>query len=110
MYKLRDLQIWNAGNPLTRRELLSLDMTSILPERNDNYFAICAVVKNEQDLPEWIEYHRRMGCSKFYLFDNNSSTPLINSIMTYVSNELVDYSFIAKSNVHSNPQIYVYDK
>src|SRR4051794_2358924 len=41
-------------------------------DKIQSYFAICLVVKDERDLVEWIEYHHRMGCDKFYIFDHNS--------------------------------------
>ncbi len=74
-----------------------------------SYFAMCLVVKNERDLPEWIEYHKRMGCAKFYIFDHNSSVPMIGSIFNYVSSGLVEYSFILDPQ-KPNTQLYVYNK
>jgi hypothetical protein len=32
---------------------------------NQSYFAICLIIKNDPDIVEWIDYHKKMGCSKF---------------------------------------------
>lgn len=38
------------------------------------YLAVCLVVKDQsEDLREWLDYHRRLGVGKFYIFDDNSS-------------------------------------
>lgn len=76
--------------------------------QHHSYFAICAIVKNEDYLSEWIEYHRRLGCGKFYLFDDNSSVPLIGSIDKYVKSGLVDYNFGDFSYL-MKPQIMTYN-
>ena len=35
--------------------------------------SICSLVRNEwQYLEEWIEYHRMLGCERFYLYDDGS--------------------------------------
>lgn len=61
---------------------------------DDQYFAISLVVKNVFDLPEWIEYHRRLGCTKFYIFDHNSTVPLLGQIKNEVDSGLVEYFYI----------------
>lgn len=34
-------------------------------------FAICAIIKNENKwLPEWLAYHRLLGCKRFYFYIN----------------------------------------
>ncbi|MFZ4099758.1 MAG: glycosyltransferase family 92 protein [Chlamydiia bacterium] len=39
-----------------------------------NTIAIATMIRNETPyLKEWVEYHRLLGVSKFWLFDNNSS-------------------------------------
>ena len=60
----------------------------------DKYFAMCLVTKNENEsLGKWIEYHKRMGCSQFYIFDHNSTIPLLNDIEEYVASGLVEYFY-----------------
>ena len=78
----------------------------------DQYFAMCLITKNEnENLAEWIEYHKRMGSSKFYIFDHNSTVPLLNGIQQYVTSGLVEYFYFTDfGNVNSAPQIIVYDR
>jgi len=38
-----------------------------------NYLSVCAVVKDERYLPEWVEYHRIVGVEHFYIYDNSTS-------------------------------------
>jgi hypothetical protein len=79
-----------------------------------SYLAACLIVKNELEyLPEWIEYHRRMGISKFYVFDHNSSVPVITSIRQYVLTNLVEYFFTDfhwADRRYPNFQIATYDR
>ncbi len=36
--------------------------------------AVCAIFRNEaRYLPEWLDFHRRQGVERFYLYDNNST-------------------------------------
>ena len=38
------------------------------------YLSIVAVMKDElRNLPEWLDFHRRVGVEHFYLYDNNST-------------------------------------
>jgi hypothetical protein len=40
---------------------------------------VCLIVKDEGEyLCEWIEHHRRVGVSQFYIYDNNSKIPVTN--------------------------------
>ena len=49
-----------------------------------NYLAICAIVKDENDyLPEWLDYHFRLGVEKIYLYDDDSLIPVINTVQKY---------------------------
>ena len=36
------------------------------------------------DLPEWLDYHRRLGVSHFYLMDDSSDPPLDDLLRSYV--------------------------
>ena len=39
-----------------------------------NYLSVVAVMKDElRNLPEWLDFHRRVGVEHFYLYDNNST-------------------------------------
>lgn len=39
---------------------------------------MCLAVKDQHaDIREWLEHHQRLGVGKFYIFDNNSSRPML---------------------------------
>ena len=38
--------------------------------------AICCIIKDELDIPEWIAYHRLVGVQHFFLYDNESVIPI----------------------------------
>lgn len=81
-----------------------------------SYLSLCCVAKDEPDIREWVEYHHDMGVGKFYLFDNNSSIPLINYIQDYVASGLVEYSVFTHLSYpdmlkeHQTGQVYIFDK
>ena len=76
-----------------------------------SYFAMCLVAKDEPDLLEWIDYHHRMGCKKFYIFDNDSKDPMLGSIIPidYLKSGLVEYTYVQRHNEINN-QFYVYER
>jgi hypothetical protein len=77
---------------------------------SDGYFAICLAVKDDDgDLLEWVEYHRRMGASRFYVFDNNSKPPLNTSLARYIATGLVQYTYM-EGIFRPSPQNYIYDQ
>jgi hypothetical protein len=46
-------------------------------EISDINVGICLIIKNEnQYLDEWLEHYRKLGVDKFFIYDNNSSTPI----------------------------------
>ena len=46
---------------------------------------IVAIAKDEERyLAEWLEYHSRLGFSKFYIYDNSAN----NTLMNFASNEV----------------------
>ena len=82
--------------------------------RNVNYphskFAICAIAKDEDEfLVEWMEYHIKLGASRVYLFDNNSTRPQNLYIMDYIRSDFVEY-FTVGDNKLPNSQLYVYER
>jgi hypothetical protein len=45
------------------------------------YLSVCAIVKDENSyLPEWIAYHRAVGVEHFYIYDNESGTPVARTL------------------------------
>jgi hypothetical protein len=84
----------------------------------DSYVALCAVVKDQpKDLVEWIEWHRCLGVRHFYIYDHNSTQPLIHDIWEYVQAGLVVYNYIKgwKMNLkedggfHTSVQYHAYN-
>ena len=69
-----------------------------LPPRSgeqDTSFALCLLVKNDPYLREWVDYHKNMGCSKFYIFDNLSSPPMSEGIQDHIDAGLVHYQTVS---------------
>lgn len=78
--------------------------------RIESILAMCLIVKNDElDILEWIEYHNRLGCSKFYIFDHNSTIPMRSVIESHIESGLVRYENNAFSEV-ANPQLHVYNR
>lgn len=58
--------------------------------------AICCIAKNEdQFLVEWIEYHMKIGVSRFYIYDNESTVPISTTLASYIERGIVKVEFIA---------------
>jgi hypothetical protein len=66
---------------------------------------MCLVVKDyNRYIVEWIEYHKRMGCGHFYIFDHASEVPMLETIREYALSGLVDYTYTDYRNWEANPQ------
>lgn len=58
------------------------------------YLAVCAIAKNEGPyFQEWIEWHRKMGVEKFYIYDNESADGTKEVLAPYVESGVVEYTF-----------------
>ena len=58
------------------------------------YLAVCAIAKNEGAyFVEWIEWHKKLGVEKFYIYDNESSDNTKEILTPYIESGLVDYVF-----------------
>ena len=54
------------------------------------YVTICAIAKDEDFfIKEWVEYHLLIGFEHIYIYDNNSSVPISNTLSDYVDSCLV---------------------
>lgn len=65
--------------------------------------AFCVLAKDERDLYEWIDYHRQLNVSKFYVLDEHSNPPLSQQIPNFISSGLVEYrrySFFWTNTLH----------
>lgn len=59
-----------------------------------HYLTVCAIAKNEGPyFVEWIEWHRKIGIEKFYIYDNESSDNTKEILTPYIESGLVEYVF-----------------
>lgn len=76
------------------RESRDLRAREIQKKEYENDLAIVAIMKNEGSyLQEWIEYHKLVGVSKFYLYDNESSDDTKKILAPYIKSGLVEYVY-----------------
>ena len=55
--------------------------------------AIVSISKNEGPyLIEWIEFHRMVGVTKFYFYDNESNDDTLDLLKPYIEAGIVDYT------------------
>lgn len=58
------------------------------------YLAVCAIAKDEGPyFKEWIEWHRKMGVEKFYIYDNESTDSTKEVLKPYIEAGIVDYCY-----------------
>lgn len=73
-------------------------------------FAICAIAKDEDEyLTEWVEHHAKLGASRIYLFDNNSTRPQNLFLMDYIRSGFVEY-FTIGGYKEPNAQLHAYER
>ena len=78
--------LWNA---LKLKHRLKHDHT--VPQY---YLAVCAIAKDEGPyFKEWIEWHRKQGVEKFYIYDNESTDCTKEVLAPYIESGLVEYTF-----------------
>lgn len=53
---------------------------TVLPINPESSLTICTMVRDEPDMQEWIDFHRKVGVESFLIYDNNSSTPLSDTL------------------------------
>jgi hypothetical protein len=64
------------------------------PEKFPTYLSVCAIVKNEAAyMAEWIEYHLIIGVEKFYIYDNESTDGLKETLAPYIRDGIAEYSY-----------------
>lgn len=71
--------------------IMKADKLSLVKAWNDNrdvfphQLSITAILKNEANyVQEWIEFHKLVGVTKFYLFDNESEDDLEDKLKPYI--------------------------
>lgn len=61
--------------------------------------AVVAVVKNEAPyVKEWLDYHLAAGVNHFYIYDNESSDNLRETLQPYIDSNIVTYTFYPGQN------------
>lgn len=64
----------------------------------DNEFkynlAFATIIKNEtQYIYEWISFHKSVGVEKFYIYDNESSDNLKDTLQQFIDEGIVEYTY-----------------
>lgn len=60
-------------------------------DKRKGELALCAIFRDEADyLKEWIEYHRLVGVSHFYLYNNFSGDNFWSILKPYINNGVVE--------------------
>lgn len=71
------------------------------------YAALCVIGKNQNlDVREFVEYHRWIGVANIYLYDHNSTEPLMNEVMEHVRSGFVQYTYFNKEHDARAPMIF----
>lgn len=74
------------------RNKIARQMEDDLVKPFDDELSIVAILKNESPyIREWIEYHRLLGATKFYIYDNDSEDALKDTISEYIDAGIVVY-------------------
>ncbi len=61
--------------------------------KNQDSLGLVLIIKNEERyLPEWIEYHKAVGVSKFYIYDNGSTDNTREILQQYIDEGTVIYT------------------
>ena len=73
-------------------------------------FAMCVIAKDERGIGEWVEYHKRKGCGKFYIYDNDSEIPMSIYISKYIEDGTVVYIPTKRNETLAYTSPIVYSK
>ena len=68
--------------------------------------ALCLITKDQnEDIREWVEYHRSIGVTNIIIFDNNSSKSCIHEIQDYANSGFVNfYAFFTHDDPRNKQQ------
>ena len=59
---------------------------------SEDVLSVTAIMKDEADyILEWLEYHRMVGVTHFYIYDNDSTDQLHEKLRGYIDKEIVTY-------------------
>lgn len=91
LFKLEQ-QSWRLAGvwPGAAKRRLWLSRPVAATESTKHYLAVFAIVRNEGPyLKEWIEFHRMMGVSQFFIYDNGSNDGTVDLLSPYVNEGLI---------------------
>ncbi len=77
-------------------EALTVEEVPIIPYKKNKptgkgEVAVCAIFNNEASyLKEWIEYHRIVGVSHFFLYNNSSSDHYLAVLKPYIADGIIE--------------------
>lgn len=89
--------LWNwAFGALEERTIGMSRVKNIIVNDKERHFeqelAIVAIAKNEgRYIKQWLAYHKAVGISKIYLYDNDSEDELENIVKPYIDIGFVEY-------------------
>ena len=75
----------------------------------DGYVAMCLITRDSNDLRDWIHHYLNLGVSKVYLFDHNSSIPVIKQVWDYVVEDTVVYHYIEDFDIFQGHNIVQFE-
>ena len=75
----------------------------------DGYVAMCLIARDSLALRDWLEHYLDLGVSKVYLYDHNSSTPLIKQLWDYVEEETVVYHYVQDFDIFQGDSIVQFE-
>ena len=59
-----------------------------------DYVGMCAIVRDSLDLRDFVDHYMSLGVNKIYIFDHNSSIPVIKQLWDYAEAGIVEYHYI----------------
>lgn len=103
---------------LTKEDVPIVPFESNRLDKRKGKIALCAIFKNEAPyLKEWIEFHRLIGISHFYLYNNLSADNYLDVLRPYIQEgvvELFDVPFdstvyLDNAKTHNFVQVCAYN-
>ncbi len=67
-----------------------------------DFLGITIIIKNEAPyIEEWLEFHKIMGVTKFYIYDNESTDNIKEILLPYIKDNSVKYKYIKGKGVQA---------
>lgn len=78
-------------NAIKYQEFLNKNKKYIEEHKFKYYSSLCLLIKNENEyLPEWLDHHNKIGIEHFYIYDNGSTIPILETIKEYKNGYYLD--------------------